>query len=466
MSFLPHLGHGVGLRTVHYPRVVDRTARADWFEVISENFMIAGGRPLQILETGPRARAGRSAWCVAKYRRNRSSQTGLSRGTRGVDPALCSCPGFPIILLGAIDGRYAHDLLPLPYTEEAVRHVAARIRQVQDRLGRRILMENVSSYLTYSISSMPEWVFFPRSPTKPTAVFCWTSTISTSARSITDSLRWNIFRSSGERVGQIHLAGHSSSGDLLIRYARPSRPDAGVAAVSRGGATVRPHIDTRGMGRSDTFFEELLAEANRARELEVRYSVPAPSLYEVQRLFWESVAVQPGQDSIAPAFVRLVQGFDDSDRKTRIWVYSNAYYLRLRDVLREDFPRVAALLGRERFEDVVSGYLEVFPSKQPSVRHLGRALAEFLGARRYTELPGRSRETRMGPGRGFDAPDAEPATIGEVASAPADAWPLCVSQWYPQSELCALIPSASTLVREQIAGRVGGQDLAARLAQE
>jgi uncharacterized protein (UPF0276 family) len=60
---------------------------------------------------------------------------------------------------GAIGGRFAHDLLPLPYTEEAVRHVAARICQVQDRLGRRILLENVSSYLTYSISSMPEWVF-------------------------------------------------------------------------------------------------------------------------------------------------------------------------------------------------------------------------------------------------------------------------------------------------------------------
>jgi hypothetical protein len=61
--------------------------------------------------------------------------------------------------------------------------------------------------------------------------------------------------------------------------------------------------------------------------------MPAPSLYEVQRLFWESVAVQPGRESIAPAFVRLVRGRDDSDRKTRIAVYSDAYFLRLRDVL-------------------------------------------------------------------------------------------------------------------------------------
>ena len=152
--------------------------------------------------------------------------------------------------------------------------------------------------------------------------------------------------------------------------------------------------------------------------------MPAPSLHEVQRLFWESVAVQPGRDSIAPAFVRLVRGCDDSDRKTRIRVYSDAYYLRLRDVLREDFPRVAALLGPERFEDVVSGYLEVFPSKQPSVRHLGRALAEFLGRRE--DMPkclADLAQLEWARVEVFDAPNAESATIGDFVSVPPDAWP-------------------------------------------
>jgi len=152
--------------------------------------------------------------------------------------------------------------------------------------------------------------------------------------------------------------------------------------------------------------------------------VPAPSLHEVQRLFWESVAVQPGRDSIAPAFVRLVRGCDDSDRKTRIRVYSDAYYLRLRDVLREDFPRVAALLGPERFEDAARGYLEVFPSKQPSVRHLGRALAEFL--RRREDIPkclADLAQLEWARVEVFDAPDAESATIGDFVSVPPDAWP-------------------------------------------
>jgi len=96
----------------------------------------------------------------------------------------------------------------------------------------------------------------------------------------------------------------------------------------------------------------------------------------------------------------------------------------LRDVLREDFPRVATLLGPERFEDVVSGYLEVFPSKQPSVRHLGRALAEFL--RRREDIPkclADLAQLEWARVEVFDAPDAESATISDFVSVPPDAWP-------------------------------------------
>jgi len=152
--------------------------------------------------------------------------------------------------------------------------------------------------------------------------------------------------------------------------------------------------------------------------------MPAPSLYEVQRLFWESVAVQPGRDSIAPAFVRLVRGYDDNDRKTRIGVYADAYFLRLRDVLREDFPRIAALVGPAQFDEIVEGYLEAFPSRWPSVRHLGHALSEFL--RHRTDTPkclADLAELEWARIEVFDAPDAECTTIEDFISVPADAWP-------------------------------------------
>ena len=152
--------------------------------------------------------------------------------------------------------------------------------------------------------------------------------------------------------------------------------------------------------------------------------MPTPFLHEVQRLFWESVASTPGRGSIAPAFVRLVRGCDDSDRKRRIGVYSEAYFLRLRDVLREDFPRLAALLGAEQFDQVVAGYLEQFPSEQPSVRHLGRAFTEFLRHREDTpRCLADLAELEWARVEVFDAPDAQCVTIDDLGPLPADAWP-------------------------------------------
>ena len=150
-----------------------------------------------------------------------------------------------------------------------------------------------------------------------------------------------------------------------------------------------------------------------------------PSLHEAQRMFWESVGAWPGRDSIAPAFVRLVRGADDSDRKRRIRVYSDAYYLRLRDVLREDFPRSSSLFGAEQFDQVVASYLEEFPSEQPSIRHLGRALTEFLRQRKDIPkcLAGLA-ELEWARVEVFDAPDVECATIAELVSIRADAWPV------------------------------------------
>ena len=152
--------------------------------------------------------------------------------------------------------------------------------------------------------------------------------------------------------------------------------------------------------------------------------MPVPSLHEVQRLFWESVAAHPGGDAIEPSFVRLIRGCDDSDRKSRIRVYSDAYLLRLRDVLREDFPRVADLLGPEQFDEIIRGYLKVFPSRWFSVRQLGHALPGFFRLRR--DLPdflADLAELEWARVEVFDASDAECVTIDELASVPADGWP-------------------------------------------
>jgi uncharacterized protein len=269
MTLLPHIGHGVGLRTVHYPHVLDRTARADWFEVISENFMVAGGRPLQILEKA------RELAPVVLH--------GVSLNIGGTDPLrkdyLSELESLirrftPVwvsdhLCWGAIGGRFAHDLLPLPYTEEAVRQVASRIRHVQDRLGRRILMENVSSYITYSISSMPEWAFLSAvAEEADCGILLDVNNIYVNAVNHGFSPLEYISGVPAERVGQIHLAGHSSQGDLLI-----DTHDHAVStpvwrlyreAVLRFGA-VSTLVE---WDEQIPTFDELIAQANRAREIE------------------------------------------------------------------------------------------------------------------------------------------------------------------------------------------------------
>ena len=269
MSLLPHLGHGVGLRTVHYPHVLDKTARADWFEVISENFMIAGGRPLKILkkarELAPVVLHGVSLNIGGTDPLRQDYLAELNSLIGRFDPAWVS----DHLCWGASGGQFAHDLLPLPYTEEALRHVASRIRQVQDRLGRRVLIENVSSYLTYAISSMPEWVFLAAvAEEADCGILLDVNNIYVNAVNHGFSPMEYLSGVPADRVGQIHLAGHSSDGDLLIDTHDHPVPNPVWRlyreAVRRfGGVSTLVEWDDR-----IPSFDELLAEANRAREIE------------------------------------------------------------------------------------------------------------------------------------------------------------------------------------------------------
>ena len=122
--------------------------------------MVAGGRPLAALERARAARARRPARRLAVHRLDRSARRGVPRcaarrSCARVEPAWVS----DHLCWSSVGGHYAHDLLPLPYTEEALAHVVRRVVAVQERLGRRILLENVSSYLAYTHSTLAEWEF-------------------------------------------------------------------------------------------------------------------------------------------------------------------------------------------------------------------------------------------------------------------------------------------------------------------
>jgi uncharacterized protein (UPF0276 family) len=156
-------GFGLGLRPVHYPAILDGTGPSDsgvdWFEIISENYMVAGGRPLAnlmaIRARYPMIMHGVSLSIGSADPLDLDYLAGLKALAARVEPAIVS----DHLCWTGTAGLNMHDLLPLPLTEKALDHVCARIDQVQEYLGRPIAMENASTYVTFGSSTIPEWEF-------------------------------------------------------------------------------------------------------------------------------------------------------------------------------------------------------------------------------------------------------------------------------------------------------------------
>ena len=150
---------GVGLRSPHYREFLETRPTAGWLEVHPENYFAAGGKPLHFLEQlrahYPLSLHGVGLSIGSTDPLNTRHLDQLKGLIQRFEPALVS----EHVSWGSVGGRYHNDLLPLPYTEEALAHMVERIGQVQDYLGRQILVENISSYLEYQISTIPEWEF-------------------------------------------------------------------------------------------------------------------------------------------------------------------------------------------------------------------------------------------------------------------------------------------------------------------
>jgi len=217
MDGFPNLGTGIGLRPPHYADVAAGRARVDWLEVISENFMVEGGNPRRVL------RAVRAHHPVVLHGVSMSLGSidpldgayldALAALAREIEPAWIS----DHLCWSSYGGHSAHDLWPLPYTEEALHHVAARVARVQERLGRRILVENVSSYLTYRHSTMTEWEFLAAlADEADCGLLLDVNNVYVSARNHGFEPTAFIDGVPRARVGQFHLAGHTDKGTHLL----------------------------------------------------------------------------------------------------------------------------------------------------------------------------------------------------------------------------------------------------------
>jgi uncharacterized protein (UPF0276 family) len=211
------LGHGIGLRTKHFAAYLAAPPPVDWVEAISENFMAPGGRPLAVLEKVrrdvPVVLHGVSLSIGSTDPLSESYLSQLADLARRVEPAWIS----DHLCWGSHGGRYAHDLWPLPYTDEALRHVVARVERVQEVLGRQILLENVSSYVAFRSSEMPEWEFLAEVARRADCgILLDVNNVYVSGRNHGFDPHAYLAGIPADRVGQLHLAGHSDRGRYLL----------------------------------------------------------------------------------------------------------------------------------------------------------------------------------------------------------------------------------------------------------
>lgn len=214
---LPDLGVGLGLRTVHYQHVLAEHPAVDWFEILSENYLETAGKPLwfldRIAERYPVVMHGVSMsigstdpldWqylAALKALRDRV-------GARWLSDHLCWT---------GVAGRNTHDLLPLPYTEESLRHVADRIRTVQDFLGAPLIVENPSTYVEFTGSTLTEWEFLAALTRESgCGLLLDVNNVYVSSRNHGYDPERYLAGIPWDRVVQFHVAGHTDHGTHVV----------------------------------------------------------------------------------------------------------------------------------------------------------------------------------------------------------------------------------------------------------
>ena len=214
---LPTLGFGLGLRTEHYNTILETKPKVDWFEALSENYMIPGGKPLNYLdrirEHYPMVMHGVSLSIGSTTPFDQDYLRDLKKLADRIQPAWIS----DHLCWTGVHGQNIHDLLPLPYTEETIKHVVERVKIVQDYLGRQILLENVSSYASYIDSTMTEWEFISEIAEQSDSLLLLdVNNIYVSSYNHQFDAKDFIDGVPAKRVQQMHLAGHQNNGDYII----------------------------------------------------------------------------------------------------------------------------------------------------------------------------------------------------------------------------------------------------------
>jgi uncharacterized protein (UPF0276 family) len=462
----PYLGHGVGLRVPHYERALAGALEVDWVEVISENFFGGGGRPRAVLEAVRRDRplvfhgvslgVGSLAPPDASYLRR------LRALARDFEPAWIS----DHVCWTRFEGRESHELLPLPFTEEALAVAVDNTQRAQDALGRPLVLENASSYVQHAASQLTEWEFLAELTVRSgCSLLLDLNNVVVSAFNHGFSPDDYLAGLPPGKVVQFHLANHSQHPRHKFDDHCGPVPEAVWALYEEALRRFGPVSSLVEWDEDIPAWEQLVAQRDEAerrasrvlgaltlgegetipatpvRSLRPRPSVApaaraasgpsaAPELEASQRMFFAALAWPRGVgDWVASGrgarseLVRLFAG-GDADPIERLELYANAYFYRQLDAMRGSFPRLARLAGDAAFHDLVTDYVLECPSRDPDLHQRGDRLPAFVRAHpigRESPLLAELAELELALASALDAPDAEAVARVDLARlAPGD----------------------------------------------
>ena len=448
LSTPPSPGFGLGLRTPHYPDFLAGPQPVDWLEIITDNFLVDGGKPLAMLERFrrdyPMAMHGVALSIGSAQGLNPDYLARVKALADRVQPMWVS----EHLCWTGTPGRCLHDLYPLPYTEEAARRVISHIRQTQDVLQRRLVLENVSSYLRFRDSARAEWEFLSHVAQEADCeLLLDVNNIYVSSVNHGFDPEAYLQALPVARVRQIHLAGHSDYGSHIIdTHDHPVAPEvwALYASACRRFGAVATMIE-----RDDHIppLPELLAELEQARRIartevpagrsEVsatsasRPAGPATALGDLQQRLSACLLDElPLDQALALVDCAPPDGPRGLAGERGLAIYHNAYRARLAEVLADAHPRLLRYMGGETFESEARGFAVAHPPVGEGLNRYGAGFAGFLAAR-YPDNPELFELARLDWDLRacFDAADT-PALTAEAVQADAE------GLWLQRSPAC------------------------------
>jgi len=400
MTPTTQLGFGLGLRADHYAWILQEQPQLDWFEVVSENFIGSGGKPRHILEQVraryPVALHGVGLSIASLERPQSSYLAGLRQLAHEIQPSCVS----DHLCWTRHDGTNSHDLLPIAYTTGVLKHVTARVHEVQEALGRRLYLENASAYTAFAAADMDEAEFFAElCQATGCGMLLDVNNLYVNAMNFGISAADYLSKIDPDAVGYMHLAGHSvlaqirvdthdapvSDGVWLLYKQAVCRFPAAATLLEWDGK-VPTFVDLRAeLGKAEAAHAAALSTlppqtrtAKPPVQVQQQRS-PQPDWPELTRRFWQMAT---GQLSIKPEDPRLdiLAARLPAPAVVGINVYAEAFFLRLEAALASTFPTLVYILGKADFKTLCKDYLALYPAVDASIKYAGQTMPRYLSS--------------------------------------------------------------------------------------